>query len=241
MELLNISSNHTMFLSILIGILIINFGCIIFLVIREKKEDKREIDEILNDMEEPVKEEIKIEDKEKEEQQDLKLEENKREVEEMLMKMQKDLEATPEDVVTNFENEQEENSIISYQELLKSVKEKKENEIKVTPVKIEEEEKIEIEEFDNEDTLQLDLEKESDKKFKNTDFISPIFGRQDSKIKYPTVPKLKREEQEETLSLFDSLDIDYEEKIVDTKKLEAEIKKNDDFLKALKEFRKNLD
>ena len=42
MELLNISSNHTMFLSILIGILIINFGCIIFLVIREKKEDKRE-------------------------------------------------------------------------------------------------------------------------------------------------------------------------------------------------------
>ena len=48
MELLNISSNHTMFLSILIGILIINFGCIIFLVIREKKEDKREIDEILN-------------------------------------------------------------------------------------------------------------------------------------------------------------------------------------------------
>ena len=240
MELLNISSNHTMFLSILIGILIINFGCIIFLVIREKKEDKREIDEILNDMEEPAKEEIKIEDKEKEEQQDLKLEENKREVEEMLMKMQKDLEATPEDVVTNFENEQEENSIISYQELLKSVKEKKENEIKVTPVKIEEE-KIEIEEFDNEDTLQLDLEKESDKKFKNTDFISPIFGRQDSKIKYPTVPKLKREEQEETLSLFDSLDIDYEEKIVDTKKLEAEIKKNDDFLKALKEFRKNLD
>ena len=154
--------------------------------------------------------------------------------------MQKDLEATPEDVVTNFENEQEENSIISYQELLKSVKEKKESEIKVTPVKIEED-KIEIKEFDNEDTVRIETIKESDKKFKNTDFISPIFGKQDNKIKYPTVPKLKREEKEETLSLFDSLDIDYEEKIVDTKKLEAEIKKNDDFLKALKEFRKNLD
>lgn len=241
MELLNILSNHTIFLSILIGILVINFGCIIYLVLREKKEDKKEIDEILSELEEePIKEEIKIEEKEKEEKQDLKLEENKREVEEMLMKMQKDLEATPEDVVTNFENEQEENSIISYQELLKSVKEKKESEIKVTPVKIEED-KIEIKEFDNEDTVRIETIKESDKKFKNTDFISPIFGKQDNKIKYPTVPKLKREEKEETISLFDSLDIDYEEKIVDTKKLEAEIKKNDDFLKALKEFRKNLD
>ena len=241
MELLNILSNHTIFLSILIGILVINFGCIIYLVLREKKEDKKEIDEILSELEEePIKEEIKIEEKEIEEKQDLKLEENKREVEEMLMKMQKDLEATPEDVVTNFENEQEENSIISYQELLKSVKEKKESEIKVTPVKIEED-KIEIKEFDNEDTVRIETIKESDKKFKNTDFISPIFGKQDNKIKYPTVPKLKREEKEETISLFDSLDIDYEEKIVDTKKLEAEIKKNDDFLKALKEFRKNLD
>ena len=37
MELLNILSNHTIFLSILIGILVINFGCIIYLVLREKK------------------------------------------------------------------------------------------------------------------------------------------------------------------------------------------------------------
>ncbi|MBE6159854.1 MAG: hypothetical protein E7157_02280 [Lactobacillales bacterium] len=246
MELLKIASNHTLFLSILIGILIINFGCIIYLVIREKKEDKKEIDEILSELEEEtIKEEIKIEDKEKEEKQDLKLEENKREVEEMLMKMQKDLEATPEDVVTNFENEQEENSIISYQELLKSVKEKKEIESKVTQVKIEEdikEEKIEIEEFDNEDTIRLEPIVDTNKKFKNTDFISPIFGKQDNEIKYPTVPKLiRQEDEEETISLFDSLDMDYEEKIVDTRRLEAEIKKNDDFLKALKEFRKNLD
>lgn len=245
MELLNILSNHTLFLSILVGILLINFGCIIFLVIKEKKDDKREIDEILSELEEeqePIKEEIKKEDKEKEQQQDLKLEENKREVEEMLMKMQQDLEATPEDVVTNFENEQEENSIISYQELLKSVKEKKETESKVTTVKIEDiEEKNDVVEFDDEDTLRLDPIEEPNRKFKSTDFISPIFGKQDNEINYPKVPKLKREEKEEKIFLFDSLDMDYEEKIVDTRKLEAEIKKNDDFLKALKEFRKNLD
>ena len=66
MELLNILSNHTIFLSILIGILVINFGCIIYLVLREKKEDKKEIDEILSELEEePIKEEIKIEEKKK--------------------------------------------------------------------------------------------------------------------------------------------------------------------------------
>lgn len=239
MEVLNIFSNHTLFLSILIGILFINFGCIIFLVIREKKEDKHEIDEILNEIEEDTKKDNINNEEEKE--QDLKLEKNKREVEEMLIKMQKDLEATPEDVVNNFENEQEENSIISYQELLKSVKEKKEVESKVTPIKIEEE-KIEIEEYDNDDTVELEQVVNSSKKFKNTDFISPIFGKQDTEIKYPTVPKLKREDSfEDTISLFDSLDIDYKEKIIDTNRLDNEIKKNDEFLKALKDFRKNLD
>ena len=38
--------------------------------------------------------------------------------------MQEDLDKKPEDVVTNFENEQEEKAIISYQELLDSIKEK---------------------------------------------------------------------------------------------------------------------
>lgn len=230
MEILNILNNNTLFLSILIGILFINFGCIIYLIIREKKEDRKEIYDILNNSKE--KEEIL------EEKQDQKLEDNKREVEEMLLKMQKDLEATPEDVVTNFENEQEENSIISYQELLNSVKEKKEIESKVTPVKIEDD-KIEIDEFDNEDTIRIEPVIDSSKKFKNTEFISPIFGRQDNKMKYPTVPKLNKEDDK--ISLFDSLDIEYQEKIIDTKKLDEEIRKNDEFLKALKDFRKNLD
>lgn len=230
MEVLNILNNNTLFLSILVGILLINFGCIIYLIIREKKEDKKEIYDILNQPE--VKNELL------EEKQDQKLEENKREVEEMLIKIQKDLEATPEDVVTNFENEQEEKSIISYQELLKSVREKKEIDSKVTPVKIEDN-KIEIDEFDNEDTIIIEPIIDSNKKFKNTEFISPIFGRQDNKMKYPTVPKLNREDDK--IALFDSLDIDYHEKIVDTKKLDEEIRKNDEFLKALKDFRKKLD
>ena len=229
MEVLNILIEHKIIFSILIGILIINFSFIFYFVLKERKEDKKEIDEILNELE--PKEKI-----EKEEKQDKELENNKKEVEEMLLKMQKDLEAKPEDVVTNFENEQEEKSIISYQELVKSVKEKNNN-INVQPVKIEEE-KIEVEDV-SDDTLELEQLKE--KKFKGTEFISPIFGKQNNKIKYPTVPKVNN-------TLLDEIDFDTnyvksepKQEILSTKKLDKEIKKNDDFLNALKEFRKNLE
>lgn len=229
MEVLNILIEHKVIFSILIGILIINFSFIFYFVLKERKEDKKEIDEILNELE--PKEKI-----EKEEKQDKELENNKKEVEEMLLKMQKDLEAKPEDVVTNFENEQEEKSIISYQELVKSVKEKNNN-INVQPVKIEEE-KIEVEDV-SDDTLELEPLKE--KKFKGTEFISPIFGKQNNKIKYPTVPKVNN-------TLLDEIDFDTnyvksepKQEILSTKKLDKEIKKNDDFLNALKEFRKNLE
>ena len=229
MEVLNILIEHKIIFSILIGILIINFSFIFYFVLKERKEDKKEIDEILNELE--PKEKI-----EKEEKQDKELENNKKEVEEMLLKMQKDLEAKPEDVVTNFENEQEEKSIISYQELVKSVKEKNNN-INVQPVKIEEE-KIEVEDV-SDDTLELEPLKE--KKFKGTEFISPIFGKQNNKIKYPTVPKVNN-------TLLDEIDFDTnyvksepKKEILSTKKLDKEIKKNDDFLNALKEFRKNLE
>lgn len=237
MDVLNILSNNTLFLSILIGILLINFGCIVYLIIREKRLDKKEIYDILNEQEidkspkEKSIEELSFKDS-KEEPVTKKEEPINNEIEEMLLKMQKDLEATPKDVVESFENEQEEKSIISYQELLNSVKEKQKP--KVTPVKIEE--KIEINDFDNDKTLKMDRI-DPNKKFKNTEFISPIFGVQDSDIKYPSVPKLLNKEED----IFDKLNIEKEEKIINTKRLDAEIKKNDDFLKALKEFRKNLD
>ena len=84
MELLNLISDNLPVFIILILILIINFCCILYLVFKERKEDKQEINEILNDM----NPKLEIE-------QDQKVEENKKEVEEMLMKMQQDLEAKP--------------------------------------------------------------------------------------------------------------------------------------------------
>lgn len=234
MELLNLISDNLPVFIILILILIINFCCILYLVFKERKEDKQEINEILNDM----NPKLEIE-------QDQKVEENKKEVEEMLMKMQQDLETKPEDVVTNFENEQEEKSIISYQELLESVKQKQE--VKATPVKIEEPVENEIIEIEEEAIKELQQDKpikieekkednlDDTKRFKKTDFISPIFGRQENNVKYPTVPKNNTTKIEEYLKETTKEDLTI------TKRLDEEITKNESFLKALKEFRRNLD
>ena len=237
MELLNLISDNLPVFIILVIILIINFCCILYLVLKERKEDKKEIDEILNDMNPKL-----------EEEQDEKIEQNKKEVEEMLMKMQQDLETKPEDVVTTFENEQEEKSIISYQELLESVKQKQE--VKSTPVKIEEKieidkpvesEKIEIEEEtikELQQPIKIEIKEENlddTKRFKSTDFISPIFGRQENNIKYPTVPK------NNTTKIEEFVNETKKENLNITKRLDEEITKNESFLKALKEFRRNLD
>ncbi len=226
MEYLNIISENPIVFIVLLIILLINFCCIFYLVIREKNNDRREIDELLED--------LNYKNDEVEEIQDKKLEENKKEVEEMLMKMQRDLEAKPEDVVTNFENEQEEKSIISYQELLESVKQAKS--VNVTPVKIEDEkididdDELVLEEYDDEDTMQIEIPKD-EKKFKGTEFISPIFGKQENSIKYPTVPKTNITTELETKDKKEMVSTDYTEVT----------NKNNSFLKALKEFRRNLD
>jgi len=213
MEVLNILSDHLILFSVLIGILVINFSCIIYLVIKERKEDKEEIERLLGDT-------TKIEII-----QDSKTEQNKKEVEDMLEKMQQDLEEKNEDIVSNFEEEQEENSIISYQELLKSVKGEDNSSKKIVSV-----EKIN-KEFDDDKTLLIPLEEVEDKKdkFKKSVFISPIFGKQDNDIKYPSVPK-KIENGE--IKNIDPSEIEINKDI--------DVKEVNDFLNALKDFRKNL-
>ena len=251
MDILNVVYDNLPVFIVLLVILMINFCCILYLVFKERKEDKEEIEEILQDMNPKL-----------EEEQDKKIEQNKKEVEEMLLKMQQDLETKPEDVVTNFENEQEEKSIISYQELLASVKEKGDS--KVKPIKIEENkqkeeikpeiektnitleiEKPSIENEDDEEELfnfkevtadDIKDENENTKKFKSTDFfISPIFGKQENNIKYPTVPKNNTTKIEEFINETNKDNLEM------TRRLDEELTKNESFLKALKEFRRNLD
>lgn len=178
--------------------------------------------------------------------------EEKSELELMLEKMQHDLEEQKEkDAVAIFEQEQEEKSIISYKELLE-----RKNELTSTEV-------LSDERFENEptfieddntnltnsymdlvdnvnNTISIDSVKEENdiksKKFVTTDFISPVFGRRKAEFDYPKVPNfkdmmIKREKTNE----YDL------EATMNLEPLTEQMKKDDAFLSALKEFRKNLE
>ena len=181
--------------------------------------------------------------------------EKKSELEIMLEKMQQDLEEQKDkDAVAIFEQEQEEKSIISYKELLE-----KKNDI-VNMVDAFNDERFEneptmIENDDVEETLSnsffditekindvisVDSVKEEhdseNKKFTTTDFISPVFGRRTAKFDYPKVPNFKdmmiKKEKTNEYDLEATLNLE---------PLTDQIKKDDAFLNALKEFRKNLE
>lgn len=149
----------------------------------------------------------------------------KAELERVFNQMSADLEAKNEaEPIETFEREQEENAIISYQELIKQV-EKKQGIKKEEPKEVIEEV---VEEPKIEKPQQMELEFEEPKKFKNSDIISPIFGIQ----KENNTPKMKQEEIKEepfvARHAYENIKKDYEDE------------NNKDFLNSLKEFRKNL-
>ncbi|MGI6329771.1 MAG: hypothetical protein ACOXZR_02805 [Bacilli bacterium] len=133
--------------------------------------------------------------------------------------------------LTNFEQEQEETSIISYDELLKAVgqKETNPNEEKFSMSNLAR--KIEVDEV-----LEKELEpKVTDLKFKKSAYISPIFGIQDieSITQVDNISMEKEDEKTEEIELL------FEE---DEQPLKEETSFNEDeqFLSFLKEFRSNL-
>ncbi len=265
---LGIFLENKLLFGIILAIVIINLGCIIYLVIKERKKDREEIDDILTSLKQAKPRETK----EIFVERTLAEEEKKpvMEIQAVLDQMQKDLETTPEEVVSNFEQEQEEKSIISYQELVASLKKEepiKQQIVEIFEDELEEElsktEKIEVIDIDDEIIAKpvevieafrgepkkseiLVSKEETKKKFKNTEFISPIFGRMDSTtIDYPTVPQFSREEkleellEEAPLKVTRSIKNNLEETL-DLGPLQDEIRKNDEFLRALKDFRSNL-
>lgn len=226
-----ILDNMYLYVCVIVGLIILN-SILIILAFNKYKRIK-----ITNDYIEATNNEEKLKE----------VEEQPNELEALLQKMQEDVNVTPEEVVRNFEQEQEDKAIISYQELVDSVKsgkieiedddtgevnyvenlvptdepimaiEPEDEEEKVTPQMVKEA----IESISNNVVV------EEPKKFKKSDFISPVFGIMDeSEIEYPTIKKT-----ESTLELLNTKD--YNE-------LSEEIKRQEEFLEALKEFRKNL-
>lgn len=230
---------------VILGLILLFIVC--FLGIRiflEKRKDQEEIDEIIANL---------VDTKPREEVKEVVEVEKKSNIEEMLAKMEQDLNTKPEDVVTNFEQEQEEKSIISYQELVRTIN----PQVEKKPIQMKEEVKPQ---------LFKKREEPANKKFKNTDFISPVYGKLEEHLEYPTVPSFEKKEQvrfdftkeagefekslaelkrkenniQEYLNDFKgSMEIDNLEQVITP--TNTELKKNDEFLEALKEFRKNLD
>ena len=274
--MLNILFEHKIIFFIILAVILINAVCLVVLIIKERKADKEEIEGIVNELMDakPREKTIQVPIHESENLDKTvviePIKEDKADISSMLNAMQKDLKAKEEeDSVANFEAEQEEKSIISYQELINSLKNKdqvsKIQKVESVPV-IDIENTDEVPVIDIEDkidapVIEIDDEVEPikkmienkdsfdsnnvvKKKFKTTEFISPVYGKMENTSEYPVIknnrhemvekvsePIRSREEYRNNISLEESLDL---------QPLSDEIKKNDDFLNALKDFRKNL-
>lgn len=193
--------------------------------IPEISEEEPTMEQILSvDIEEGYIEDFGIE-KDKETEQDTL---NRISIEEVLKAMNEDLEKQKYAKIDKYEEEQEENAVISYQELVarKMALGKEQDDIDVLPESYNEsvevfDEMMEKAEIEKPKKIVSTVQTES--KFSNSEFISPIFGRLEDNLEYPT---LKKVEETETF--------------VETKVKEELPKQSDEFLSTLKEFRKNL-
>ena len=195
--------------------------------IPEISEEAPLLDELLNEniIDGPNQEQIqKIE-----EEQDMK---NRSSIEEVLRKMNEDLEKQKYQEIDRYEEEQEENAVISYQDLVerklalaKEEAEKEVSEVINKTTYLEEDEDLVPVSFEKTEILETPSKIEkTTTKFSNSDFISPVFGRLENTMEYPTLKKVV-----ETSS--------YTEEKVKPSALPDEA---DEFLNTLKEFRKNL-
>lgn len=92
--------------------------------------------------------------------------------------------------MTTFEEEQEANAIISYQELVEAVKQKRQLMGNLEP-QVKEEPKEEVKKIEIEETMEEIEDKKETKKFKSSEFISPIFGKDGNKNNDDFLKELK--------------------------------------------------
>lgn len=225
------------FLSVLINNIYLCWGIILALVISNiiliikcsNLKKRKQLKEELVQIEKEVNtQEVKIEEK------------KPSELDSILDKMQKDMEVKPEQVVANFEAEQEKNAIISYQELVDCVKNNK--------IQVMEDEESEVnfvqqleQEYKQEPIVEANANTSANKshldviddlnevkKFTSSEFISPVYGRMSD----PKYPNMSNYNNENSLKLG--------ENTMDLEPVTNEIKKNEDFLKNLVDFRNNL-
>ncbi len=230
-----VNNNLYLYLAIIIALLILD---VILTIICLNQRKRRNIKEQFSKIED---EEEKLESITDEVKPEVAFE-----LEEILEKMQRDVEMQPEDVVRKFEEEQEQKAIISYQELVDSV-----NNNKIDVVDDEEgdmdyvaalEKQLNPNEenckhnYNNSDYAnkshldvidQMEMEDEP-KRFKNSEVLSPVFGRMQPEFEYKKI------------NSFSNTNNKVEVEQVSGPSTADDVKNNEDFLKALIEFRNNL-
>lgn len=152
------------------------------------------------------------------------------ELDDLLKTMEFDLEKQKMEAtkVDNFEQEQEESAIISYQQLKEAVKN---NLIKPYDDEIKE----------NIFTAAPPVTGKD--QFKNSEIISPIYGRIEAEVSYPKISLFEQTKNDiETEKILDELN-SYRPSVVETvpKAIdEIDIQDEEEFLEILKEFRENF-
>lgn len=194
-------------------------------------EEEPILDELLDDKEEQVEveeEKTQLPNEHLEEEQD---EKNRSTIEEVLKAMNQDIENQKYETIDKYEEEQEENAVISYQELVarkmaltEDVEDKAVEETLTKTSYIEDEEGVTPVSFEKVQISSKPVIENAGNKFSNSEFISPVFGRLESTMEYPTLKKTVETEV-------------YTETKVKDEELPEE---TDEFLNTLKEFRKNL-
>lgn len=234
-EFIDLLLNDSVFFLIAVTIVVLIILIIICVILLKKKYDIVEVterkDNTLNDnvnklntlVNEPIEiyeEEIKEDFKETlVENNVIEEKNNKMDLEAMLSKMEETLNEKDK-AIANFELEQEEKAIISYEELKKAVNQN--NNTTVTKVASLEPKKEVVEKREVVNNIK------DNRNFKNTDFISPIYGRMDNNYEYPTISNIEEEVKDEPK----------ENVIVGAKHSKNN---NEAFLDSLKQFRRNLE
>ena len=210
--------------------------CLVLLILlcfmpRKKKHNKidnKAEDKTLDELTDEDIKDITSDDTFIYEQADFHKDDKVNELDNLLAVMQEDLEKERalEEVTEEYEDEQEKTAIISYQELLKAARE---NKIKTS---YDDEKIAVISTSDNaakkSDIIEIEEENLSEtKKFKNSDFISPIFGKQESVSDYPKVPNFNHQKQQK-------------KEYIDEELVDFDNNSDEDFLESLIAFRNNL-
>lgn len=207
---------------IIIGIIIVLIIAIISIIIKASSRKIKPIDET----ERYDNDEIEVEEISNENLTDDQ-KKAKMEIEKVFEQMNSDLEKQKEEVndIDDFERQQEENAIISYQELLAHAEKLKEEAAKYEEI-AEKKANTKIKDAINKkDTLNIEQKK---KAFKSSEIVSPIYGIQSNK----NMIRQKKSPKKQNSGIIN--------KSYEQERFENEKTQNLDFLNSLKEFRKNL-